>query len=116
MHQRSVRPRSHNSVARRCPASTLGPESVLWARASWPYNCEDFALFLNEAPGAQHYLGVADTDAGIDGAPHSPEFAADERAIGHGVRAMTGLLTHRLAASERACQTSPGRRQDDDRP
>ncbi|WP_369374646.1 hypothetical protein AB1046_09510 [Promicromonospora sp. Populi] len=34
----------------------------------------------------------------MNGAPHSPDFAADERAIGHGVRAMTGLLTYRLAA------------------
>ncbi|MFA3843705.1 hypothetical protein [Streptomyces aureus] len=79
-------------------STAMGPESVLWARASWPYNCEDFALFLKEAPGAQLCLGVADADSGIDGAPHSPDFAANERAIGHGVHAMTGLLTHRLAA------------------
>lgn len=75
--------------------TALGPESVVWARASWPFNCEDFALFLNEAPGAMLYLGVADTATGINGAPHAP----DERAIGHGVRAMAGLLTHRLAVS-----------------
>ncbi|WP_067506512.1 M20 family metallopeptidase [Actinoplanes sp. TFC3] len=78
--------------------TALGPESVGWARVSWPYNCEDFALYLDEAPGALFYLGVADTEAGINGAPHAPDFAADERAIGHGVRAMAGLLTHRLAA------------------
>jgi metal-dependent amidase/aminoacylase/carboxypeptidase family protein len=70
----------------------------LWARASWPFNCEDFALFLNEAPGAMFYLGVADAETGMNGAPHTPDFAADERAIGHGVRAMAGLLTDRLAA------------------
>ncbi|MER7204171.1 hypothetical protein CG723_45560 [Streptomyces sp. CB01635] len=85
-------------------STAMGPESVLWARASWPYNCEDFALFLKEAPGAQLCLGVADADSGIDGAPHSPDFAADERAIGHGVHAMTGLLTHRLAALSTAQQ------------
>ncbi|WP_433789604.1 M20 metallopeptidase family protein [Actinoplanes sp. CA-252034] len=79
-------------------STALGPESVLWGRASWPYNCEDFALFLREAPGAMLYLGVADTEAGMNGAPHTLDFAADERAIGHGVRAMTGLLTHRLTA------------------
>jgi metal-dependent amidase/aminoacylase/carboxypeptidase family protein len=78
--------------------AALGPESVVWARASWPYNCEDFALFLNEAPGAMVYLGVADAETGMNGAPHAPDFAADERAIGHGVRAMAGLLTHRLAS------------------
>jgi metal-dependent amidase/aminoacylase/carboxypeptidase family protein len=77
--------------------TALGPESVLWGRASWPYNCEDFALFLKEAPGAMFYLGVADTGSGMNGAPHTVDFAADERAIGHGVRAMAGLLTHRLA-------------------
>jgi metal-dependent amidase/aminoacylase/carboxypeptidase family protein len=79
-------------------SAALGPESVVWGRASWPFNCEDFALFLNEAPGAQLFLGVADAETGMNGAPHAPDFAADERAIGHGVRAMTGLLTDRLAA------------------
>jgi len=79
-------------------STAFGPESVLWARASWPFNCEDFALFLNEAPGAQFYLGVADAETGMNGAPHTPDFAADERAIGYGVRAMAGLLTERLAA------------------
>lgn len=79
-------------------SAALGPGSVVWGRASWPFNCEDFALFLNEAPGAQFYLGVADPESGMNGAPHAPDFAADERAIGHGVRAMTGLLTARLAA------------------
>ncbi|MFI7545097.1 hypothetical protein [Actinoplanes sp. NPDC049599] len=31
-----------------------------------------------------------------------PELAGDERAIGHGVRAMAGLLTDRLAAGSTA--------------
>lgn len=87
-----------STAAGRFLSAAQGPESVLWARASWPFNCEDFALFLNEAPGAQLYLGVADAEAGMNGAPHTPDFAADERAIAYGVRAMTGLLTDRLAA------------------
>ena len=87
-----------STAAGRYLSAALGPESVLWAGASWPFNCEDFALFLNEAPGALLYLGVADTEVGMNGAPHAPDFAADERAIAHGVRAMTGLLTHRLTA------------------
>jgi metal-dependent amidase/aminoacylase/carboxypeptidase family protein len=93
-----VNPARLSTAAGRYLSRELGPESVLWARASWPYNCEDFALFLGEAPGAMLYLGVADAEAGMNGAPHSPDFAADERAIGLGVRAMTGLLTHRLDA------------------
>jgi metal-dependent amidase/aminoacylase/carboxypeptidase family protein len=87
-----------STAAGRYLSAALGPESVAWARASWPFNGEDFALFLDEAPGAMFYLGVADAEAGMNGAPHSPDFAADERAIGHGVRAMAGLLTDRLAA------------------
>lgn len=88
-----------STAAGRHLSAELGPDSVVWGKASWPFNCEDFALFLHEAPGAQFYLGVADADEGLNGAPHTPDFAADERAIGHGVRAMTNLLTHRLAAA-----------------
>jgi metal-dependent amidase/aminoacylase/carboxypeptidase family protein len=87
-----------STAAGRYLATALGPESVRWARASWPFNCEDFALFLDEAPGALLYLGVADAEAGMNGAPHAPDFAADERSIGLGVRAVAGLLTDRLAA------------------
>jgi metal-dependent amidase/aminoacylase/carboxypeptidase family protein len=87
-----------STAAGRYLSTAFGPESVLWTRASWPFNSEDFALFLNEAPGAMLYLGVADAETGMNGAPHAPDFAADERAIGHGVRAMAGLLTDRLAA------------------
>jgi amidohydrolase len=43
----------------------------------------------------------------MNGAPHAPDFAADERAIGHGVRAMAGLLTDRLAAWSTAGSGSP---------
>lgn len=86
-----------STAAGRYLSTAMGPESVLWARASWPYNCEDFALFLKEAPGAMFYLGVADAETGMNGAPHTLDFAAHERAIGHGVRAMSALLTHRLA-------------------
>lgn len=85
-----------STAAGRHLSAQLGPQSVVWARASWPFNCEDFALFLDEAPGAQFYLGVADPETGMNGAPHTPDFAADERAIGHGVRAMTSLLIDRL--------------------
>lgn len=59
-----------STAAGRYLSAALGPASVVWARASWPFNCEDFALFLNEAPGAQLYLGVADAEAGMNGAPH----------------------------------------------
>lgn len=76
----------------------LGDDAVLVMRALYPFSGEDFGLFLNRVPGAMFYLGVADPTAGIDGVPHSPDFAVDERALGTGVRAMAGFLASRLAA------------------
>jgi len=66
--------------------------------AAYPFNGEDFAYFLHQVPGAMVYLGVANPEAGIHGIPHLPDFAADERAIGVGVRAMAGFLASRLRA------------------
>lgn len=77
---------------------TLGPDAVTVLHGSYPTHSEDFARFLREVPGAMCYLGVADAAAGIHGVPHSPDFAADERAVGVGVRAMAGFLASRLAA------------------
>jgi metal-dependent amidase/aminoacylase/carboxypeptidase family protein len=71
-------------------------QAIIVLHAAFPFNGEDFALFLQRTPGAMLYLGVANPDAGINGLPHAPGFAADERAIGVGVRAMTGLLSNRL--------------------
>lgn len=70
-----------------------GVDAVMTAHAAWPFAGEDFALFLHRVPGAMFWLGV-----GPDGSPHSSDFAADERAIGVGVRAMAALLLHRLDA------------------
>jgi metal-dependent amidase/aminoacylase/carboxypeptidase family protein len=75
---------------------TAGVRAVKVLHAALPFNSDDFALFLRKVPGAMLYLGVANPDAGVNGIPHSPDFAADERAIGLGVRAMAGLLSRRL--------------------
>jgi metal-dependent amidase/aminoacylase/carboxypeptidase family protein len=76
----------------------FGDDAVVVMRALYPFNGEDFALFLRHVPGAMFYLGVANPEAGVNGMPHSPDFAADERALGIGVRAMAGFLASRLAA------------------
>jgi metal-dependent amidase/aminoacylase/carboxypeptidase family protein len=73
-----------------------GVSGVEVLHAPFPFNGEDFALFLHRVPGAMLYLGVADPERGFNGVPHAPDFGADERAIGVGVRAMAGLLLHRL--------------------
>jgi amidohydrolase len=78
--------------------ATIASEAVTELRACFPFNGEDFALFLDRIPGAMFFLGVANRSAGIDGIVHTPTFAADERAIGIGTRAMAGWLATRLTA------------------
>lgn len=73
-----------------------GVRAVTVLHAAHPFNSDDFALFLRQVPGTMLYLGVANPDTGVNGTPHSPDFAADERAVGLGVRAMAGLLLRRL--------------------
>ncbi|WP_238009041.1 M20/M25/M40 family metallo-hydrolase [Dactylosporangium sp. AC04546] len=66
---------------------------VVESHAMFPFNGEDFALFLERVPGAMFYLGV-----GPEGIPHHPGFTPDESAIGAGIAAMTRLLRARQSA------------------
>jgi metal-dependent amidase/aminoacylase/carboxypeptidase family protein len=84
--------------------SVAGVAAVKVLHAAFPFNGEDFALFLRQVPGAMFYLGVANSEAGLNGVPHAPDFAADEKAIGLGVRAMAGLLLSRLDVLHRRPQ------------
>ncbi|WP_377266953.1 hypothetical protein [Peterkaempfera sp. SMS 1(5)a] len=72
--------------------------AVTVVHPAYPFNGDDFGLFLDQVPGAMVHLGVAEPAAGVHGVPHSPDFAADERAIGIGVRATAGFLSNRLDA------------------
>ncbi|MGN9912840.1 M20 metallopeptidase family protein [Phytohabitans sp. LJ34] len=78
---------------------TLGHDRVGTLHASIPFNGEDFALFLDRMPGTFTFLGVRPPGAPIESAyPHFVGFTPDERAIGHGVRAMSGWLASRTHA------------------
>ncbi|WP_354637726.1 M20 metallopeptidase family protein [Kitasatospora camelliae] len=77
----------------------LGPDAVTVLHAAFPFNGEDFALFLDRIPGTYTFLGVRSPGAGITTAyPHYADFTPDERAIGLGVRAMSGWLAARTGA------------------
>ncbi|AGL20100.1 amidohydrolase [Actinoplanes sp. N902-109] len=66
--------------------------------AAIPFSGEDFALFLDRLPGTYTLLGVRAPGADVLTAyPHFGTFRPDERAIDHGVRAMTGWLSARTA-------------------
>ncbi|MEV7614123.1 M20/M25/M40 family metallo-hydrolase [Streptomyces sp. NPDC089799] len=76
----------------------LGPRSVTTLHAAFPFNGEDYSLFLKKIPGTYSFLGVRTPGAPIDTAfPHYPAFSPDERAIGVGVRGMAGWLAERTA-------------------
>jgi amidohydrolase len=94
----------------------VGTRAVIVWHAAFPLYSEDFALFLRQVPGAMCLLGVANPEAGCNGVPHTPDFAADERAIGFGVRAMAGLLSKRLhALRTQATRATAGEPLDIDR-
>ncbi|WP_203996428.1 M20 metallopeptidase family protein [Virgisporangium aurantiacum] len=74
----------------------LGGDRTATLHAAFPFKGEDFALFLDRLPGTYAILGVRAPGAGIETSlPHLGTFTPDERAIGHGVRAMAGWLARR---------------------
>lgn len=74
----------------------IGRDSTGVMHAPFPFNGEDFALFFAELPGTYSFIGVRAPGSDITtAAPHFPTFEPDERAIGHGVRAMAGWLAQR---------------------
>ncbi|HEX6684090.1 MAG TPA: M20/M25/M40 family metallo-hydrolase [Candidatus Limnocylindrales bacterium] len=91
-----VCPEREGMALKRYLQRTIGRDRVLRLHASIPFNGEDFALFLNRVPGTFTFLGVRAPGAGIEtSSPHLDSFTPDERAIGHGVRAMAGWLATR---------------------
>ncbi|KAK1179375.1 amidohydrolase [Streptomyces sp. NBS 14/10] len=79
---------------------TLGADTVTELHAAFPFNGEDFALYLDRVPGTYTFLGVRAPGAPITACyPHYPDFAPDERAIGIGVRAMAGWVAQRTRGS-----------------
>lgn len=78
-------------------AEVIGSENVLTLRAQHAFSGEDFALYLQRIPGAMFLLGVGNEERGVLGAPHFPDFDADEAAIQVGTRAMSVALWQRLS-------------------
>ncbi len=67
-----------------------------------PLGSEDFAFYLEHAPGAIFWLGVANRSKGISGAIHTPGFDVDEDCLTIGTRAMAHLIHHYLEEGVKA--------------
>lgn len=78
-----------------------GAVNVIPIDQTWMFNGEDFALWRQRAPGSMFVLGVANAERGIGGAPHSPDYDADEGAIALATKAMSLVLWRELAAPPR---------------
>ncbi|QIB42115.1 M20 metallopeptidase family protein [Streptomyces aureoverticillatus] len=91
-----VCPEKDALALRRHLRRVLGPDAVTVMHAAFPFNGEDFALFLKKIPGTYTFLGVRTPGTVItEGYPHYGDFDPDVRAIGVGVRAMSGWLAER---------------------
>ncbi len=69
-----------------------GEEGLVVIDETTPFFSEDFAFFLQKIPGVMSFLGVSNTNKGIVGMPHSPQFAVDEEAIIIGAKTMAAVL------------------------
>jgi metal-dependent amidase/aminoacylase/carboxypeptidase family protein len=93
-----VRPEREGRAIKRYLLQTAGRDRVRTMHAAVPFSGEDFALFLDQIPGTYTFLGVRAPGAAIETSyPHFGAFTPDERAIGHGVRAMAGWLARRAS-------------------
>jgi metal-dependent amidase/aminoacylase/carboxypeptidase family protein len=91
-----VTPRAQGRALQRYLERTVGRDRARTVHAAVPFSGEDFALFLDRMPGSYTFLGVRAPGAAIETSyPHFGAFNPDERAIGHGVRAMAGWLATR---------------------
>jgi metal-dependent amidase/aminoacylase/carboxypeptidase family protein len=75
----------------------VGESQLLALRGMHLFSGEDFALFLQRAPGAMFLIGVANAERGILGAPHFPDFDVDEAAIPLATQAMSWVVWRRLS-------------------
>ncbi|RKR86803.1 amidohydrolase [Micromonospora pisi] len=91
-----VCPEREGQAMKRHLQQAAGRDQVRTLHAAIPFSGEDFALFLGRLPGTYTFLGVRAPGAPIETSyPHFGAFDPDERAIGHGVRAMAGWLARR---------------------
>jgi metal-dependent amidase/aminoacylase/carboxypeptidase family protein len=91
-----ITPRREGLALEHYLRGTIGDDRTRVIHAAIPFSGEDFGLFLDRIPGTYTFLGVRRPGAAIETSyPHFGAFDPDERAIGHGVRAMAGWLSAR---------------------
>lgn len=80
------------------PALTaaVGKENLTHLRAAFPFNCEDFAYYTKEIPGAMFWLGAGNPEERKFALLHTPDFDVDETCLITGTAAVSTLLIETL--------------------
>jgi len=81
---------------------SIGADNLIHLNAPFPFNCEDFAFYTKDIPGAMYWLGAADPSAGKYAMLHTHDFDVDETCIETGTIAMASILVNALS------QITPG--------
>jgi amidohydrolase len=77
---------------RRYVVAVVGRESVVDFKVPYPFAHEDFALYVQQVPGAMLWLGTANHERAIHSMLHSPDYDVDEQALVTGTALMSYLL------------------------
>ncbi len=76
--------------------AVAGEENLVHLKAAFPFNCEDFAYYTKEIPGAMVWLGAANPQEEKYALLHTPDFDVDETCLVTGTAAMASLLIEAL--------------------
>lgn len=87
-----------NLVRSTLPAlkSAVGENNLVHLKAAFPFNCEDFAYYTKEIPGAMIWLGAGNPQEEKYALLHTTDFDVDESCLITGTAAMTVLLIETL--------------------
>jgi metal-dependent amidase/aminoacylase/carboxypeptidase family protein len=76
--------------------ASVGESHLIHLKAAFPFNCEDFAYYTKEIPGAMFWLGAGNPEEKKYALLHTPDFDIDESSLKTGAAAMTSVLLEAL--------------------
>jgi amidohydrolase len=75
---------------------SLGESHLIHLKAAFPFNCEDFAYYTKEIPGAMFWLGAGNPEEKKYALLHTPDFDIDESSLVTGTTAISSILIEML--------------------
>lgn len=75
---------------------SLEESHLFHLKAAFPFNCEDFAYYTKEIPGAMFWLGAGNPEEKKYALLHTPDFDIDESSLVTGTTAISSILIEML--------------------